>query len=148
VPRVSKAIPLHEAFDGTLGLVFDPTAPDEVCAVVEVRDGLCNPFGIVHGGVYSSIAESVATASTIYRVHSDDRRSAIGSTNHTSLLRPISEGATHASGRVLHAGRTSWTWDVEFRDNERRLCATCRVTVAIRGYTSPPAADGSHDEPA
>ena len=134
VPRISKVIPLHEAFDGTLGLEFDPTAPDDVCAAVRVRDGLCNPFGIVHGGVYSSIAESIATASTVYRVHGDDR-SAIGSTNHTSLLRPISQGAIHARGRVLHAGRTSWTWDVEFRDDEAHLCAMCRVTIAIRSYT-------------
>jgi 1,4-dihydroxy-2-naphthoyl-CoA hydrolase len=137
VPHVSKAIPLHEAFDGTLGLTFDPTAPDDVRASVEVRDGLCNPFGIVHGGVYSSIAESIAAASTIYRVHRDGG-SAIGSTNHTSLLRPISEGAIHARGRVLHTGRTSWTWDVEFRDDEGRLCASCRVTIAIRRYTAAP----------
>lgn len=137
VPRVSKVIPLHEAFDGTLGLAFDPTAPDEVCATVEVRDGLCNPFGIVHGGVDSSIAESIATVSTIYRVHRDGG-SAIGSTNHTSLLRPISEGAIHARGRALHTGRTSWTWDVEFRDDQGRLCASCRVTIAIRRYTAAP----------
>ena len=137
MPHISRVIPLHDAFDGTLGLEFDPTAPDEVCATVGVRDGLCNPFGIVHGGVYSSIAESIATASTIYRVHSDGS-SAIGSTNHTSLLRPISEGAIHACGRVLHAGRTSWTWDVEFRDDEGRLCATCRVTIAVRSYTHRP----------
>lgn len=52
VPRITKAIPLEQAFDGTIGLQFDPTSTDPVTASVPVRDGLCNPFGIVHGGVY------------------------------------------------------------------------------------------------
>jgi len=42
-----------------------------VRATVPVRNGLCNPFGMVHGGIYGSIAESIATAATIYRVHTN-----------------------------------------------------------------------------
>lgn len=102
-----------------------------------VRDGLCNPFGIVHGGVYSSIAESIATATTIYRVHRDGD-AAVGSGYHTSLLRPISAGTIRASAKVLHQGRTSWTWDVLFSDDAGRLCASCRLTIAIRQYTGTP----------
>jgi uncharacterized protein (TIGR00369 family) len=141
VPRLAKAIPLDEAFDGTIGLQFDPTALDPVTASVPVRDGLCNPFGIVHGGVYSSVAESIATACTIYRVFNERLGDgAVGSGNHTSLLRPISEGSINASARVLSRGRTSWTWDVDFTDDAGRLCATCRLAIAIRGYTGTPAA--------
>ncbi len=133
--RASRPIPTTEGFDGTLGLVFDPTAPDEVHAEVAVRDGLCNPFGIVHGGAYSGIAESIATASTVYRVHRDGS-AAVGMGNDTRLLRPISAGAIHAQAHAVHAGRTTWLWDVEFRNDDGRLCATSRVTVAIRAYTA------------
>ncbi|HMJ02067.1 MAG TPA: PaaI family thioesterase [Conexibacter sp.] len=139
MPRASKLIPTTEGFDGTLGLVFDPTAPDEVRATIAVRDGLCNPFGIVHGGAYSGIAESIATASTIYRVHRTGQ-GAIGMGNDTRLLRPISEGAIHAQARTIHTGRTTWLWDVDFHDDDGRLCATSRVTVALRTYRPPPEA--------
>lgn len=137
MPRARKLIPTTEGYDGTLGLDFDPTAADEIRASVPVRDGLCNPFGIVHGGVYGSIAESVATAATIYRVHTDGR-AAIGMGNDTRLLRPISAGTIHARARVLHAGRTTWLWDVEFHDDADRLCAISHVTIAITTYEPPP----------
>ncbi len=137
MPRARTFIPTTEGFDGTLGLDFDPTAPDDIEAVLAVRDGLCNPFGIVHGGVYSSLAESIATPTTIYRVHQQGH-AAIGMGNDTRLLRPISQGQIHARARALHTGRTTWLWDVEFRDDHGRLCATSRVTIAITTYTETP----------
>jgi 1,4-dihydroxy-2-naphthoyl-CoA hydrolase len=103
---------------------------------VPVRDRLCNPFGIVHGGVYGSIAESIATAATIYRVHADGR-AAIGMGTDTRLLRPVSEGSIHAGARTLHTGRSTWLWDVEFHDDADRLCATSRVTIAVTSYSPP-----------
>lgn len=136
MPRARKVIAMTDGYDGTLGLVFDPTEPDEVHATVAVRDGLCNPFGIVHGGVYGSIAESVTTAATIYRVHTQGS-AAIGMGNDTRLLRPISEGEIHALARPLHTGRKTWLWDVEFRDDHGYLCATSRLTIAIKTYTTP-----------
>ena len=138
MPRARKMIPTTDGYDGMIGLVFDPTQPEDVHASVPVRDGLCNPFGIVHGGVYGSIAESIATAATIYRVHTNGS-AAVGMGNDTRLLRPIGEGAIHAVARPLHRGRTTWPWDVEFRDDADRLCATSRITVAIRSYAAPDA---------
>ncbi len=136
MPRTRKLIATTDGYDGTIGLVFDPTAAADVRATVPVRDGLCNPFGIVHGGVYAGVAETMATATTIYRVHADGR-SAVGMSNDTRLLRPISEGDIRARARVLHAGRTTWVWDVEFRDDNGRLCATSRLTIAITTYIAP-----------
>jgi 1,4-dihydroxy-2-naphthoyl-CoA hydrolase len=107
-------------------------------ATVPVRDGLCNPFGIVHGGVYGSIAESIATAATISRVHTNGS-AAIGMGNDTRLLRPIAEGQIHALARTIHAGRTIWLWNVELRDDTGNLCATSLLTIAIKTYSSPAA---------
>jgi hypothetical protein len=42
MPRARKVIPTTEGYDGTTGLAFDPTAPEEIRATVPVRDGLCN----------------------------------------------------------------------------------------------------------
>ena len=58
--------------------------------------------------------------------------------NDTRLLRPISEGAIHASARAIHTGRTTWLWNVDFHDDADRLCATSRLTIAITAYQPPP----------
>ena len=38
----------------------------------------------------------------------------------------------HAEARAFHRGRTSWLWDVEMRNDDGKLCATSRVTIAVR----------------
>lgn len=127
----TRFIPLERTYDALLGLRFDPTEEGDVHATLPVRDDLCQPMGLVHGGVYASVAESLATVATIYRVHADGMY-AIGLSNQTSFVRPILEGQIHATARVCHSGRTTWVWDVEFHDDDQRLCATCRMTIAVR----------------
>jgi uncharacterized protein (TIGR00369 family) len=57
---------------------------------------------------------------------------AMGQSNHTSFLRPVSEGTVHATGTVRHRGRTTWVWEIEFTDDQGMLCALTRVTMAVR----------------
>ena len=52
--------------------------------------------------------------------------------NLTSFLRPVTGGTIHAQATCKHAGRTTWVWEVEMTDDRRRLCATSRVTIAVR----------------
>ncbi len=61
-----------------------------------------------------------------------ERGLAVGMSNNTSFLRPITEGTIHARATRIHGGRTTWIWDVEFRDDDDRLCAVTRMTIAVR----------------
>ena len=53
----------------------------------------------------------------------EDGKIAMGQSNHTSFLRPVSAGSVHAEARPRHRGRTTWVWEVDFTDDEGRLCA-------------------------
>ena len=44
----------------------------------------------------------------------------------------IEHGTIHAEARRRHRGRTTWVWDVELTDDEGRLAALSRVTIAVR----------------
>ena len=59
-------------------------------------------------------------------------QSAQGLSNQTSFLRPILDGTIHAVARRRHRGRTTWVWEVEITDDEGRLCALVRMTIAVR----------------
>jgi uncharacterized protein (TIGR00369 family) len=122
----------HEhGFDGLYGLVLTAVAEDRISAEVEVRDELKQPVGLVHGGVYASIAESIASLGTALGVAADGKM-AMGLSNQTSFLRPITEGTVHATAVVKHRGRTTWVWEVEITDDVGRLCVLTRMTVAVR----------------
>jgi len=86
---------------------------------------------MIHGGVYAAIAETLASTGTARGVYSAGG-AALGMSNNTSFLRPITEGSVHGNAVAIHRGRTTWVWDVEMRDDEGRLCATARVTIAVR----------------
>lgn len=118
-------------FDGLIGLEITEAGDELVIAHVPVRDELKQQFGLVHGGVYAAIAESVASLATGVAVAADGR-AAMGLANQTSFLRPVSEGTIHARAVRKHAGRTTWVWEVEMSDDRGRLCALTRMTVAVR----------------
>jgi 1,4-dihydroxy-2-naphthoyl-CoA hydrolase len=56
----------------------------------------------------------------------------VGQANDNHFLRPATEGTVHAEGEPMHRGRTSWVWDIRFTDDQDRLCAMSRVTIAVR----------------
>ena len=121
---------LH-GFDGLYGLEIHAMTEDEVIAQVPVRDDLKQPAGLVHGGVFASIAESITSIGTWMAVEPDGLV-AQGLSNQTSFLRPILEGTIHAVARRRHRGRTTWVWEVEISDDQQRLCALVRMTIAVR----------------
>jgi 1,4-dihydroxy-2-naphthoyl-CoA hydrolase len=122
-------------FDALYGLEILSADADTVTGVVSVRDELKQPAGLVHGGVYASIADSLASLGTAFQVMPDGKV-AMGLGNHTSFMRPITQGKIHGAASVLHRGRTTWVWDVRITDDHGRLCAVTRMTVAVREQPS------------
>ena len=124
--------PFTEGFAKLVGIEVTALEEDEVRAEVKVRPELLQPAGLVDGGVYATIAEDVCSAATHMAVNADRGAVAMGMSNQTSFLRPITEGTIHAVARPRHRGRTTWVWEVDFLDDDERLCALSRMTIAVR----------------
>jgi len=118
-------------FDALYGLELLEVTDDLVRAQVPVLDKVKQPFGLVHGGVLASIAETLASLGTAVVVMRDGM-AAMGLSNNTSFMRPITEGTIHACAIRRHRGRTTWIWDVEISDDAGRPCAMTRMTIAVR----------------
>ena len=122
---------LDQGFDLLYGLEVTEVGDGVMQGRVAVRDQIKQPAGLVHGGIYAAIAESLATTGTAIAVIPDGNI-AMGLSNQTSFLRPITEGSVNARARARHRGRTTWVWEVECTNEEGKLCALTRVTVAVR----------------
>jgi 1,4-dihydroxy-2-naphthoyl-CoA hydrolase len=118
-------------FNLLLGTEFLETGPDRATARIAVRAELLQPHGAVHGGVMASLAESVCSRATWLAVRNEGLV-ALGQSNEVSFLRPVSDGHLNAVARARHRGRTTWVWDVEISDDEKRVCALARLTIAVR----------------
>ncbi|MFI4991704.1 MAG: PaaI family thioesterase [Solirubrobacterales bacterium] len=139
-PSTQELAASVQGFDRLYGLELLAYDDLQVTAQVVVREELKQPAGLVHGGVYASIAESMASLATALAVIPDGSM-AMGLSNSTSFLRPVTEGTVHAQATRLHRGRTTWVWDVRFTDDAGRVCAITRMTIAVRplpeGVTAP-----------
>ena len=117
--------------EDTLGLELGELHEDRATGRFAVTDSVKQHLGVVHGGVYASLAESIASHATHVAVRKDGN-AAMGLSNMTSFLRPVTEGVVSGEATRLHRGRTTWVWDVRLTDADGHLCAVSRVTVAVR----------------
>jgi 1,4-dihydroxy-2-naphthoyl-CoA hydrolase len=118
-------------FDGLYGLELLTTTGDEVRGRIRIDERHLQPFGIVHGGVYSAAAESMASMGTYVGTGGD--KFVAGLSNVANFLRPVFAGDTVDAVAVpRHRGRTTWVWEVDLRDGQDRPCALVRVTIAVR----------------
>ena len=123
--------PVPGTLDDVLGFELLESSPEGCRARFAVEKRVQQPLGLVHGGAFAALAESMVSLTTHGAVEGDGNF-AVGQSNYTTFLRPVTGGHVTASGKPLHRGRTSWVWDVEFTDDEERLCATTRVILAVR----------------
>jgi 1,4-dihydroxy-2-naphthoyl-CoA hydrolase len=131
VPTAAAINDVLMGFDRHYGLEFLECSDSEVRAQVAVREHHKQPAGLVHGGLYAALAESISSIATGLTVL-EEGNVAMGMANNTSFLRPITQGTVHAHAVRIHRGRTTWLWDVTFTDDDGRTCALTRMTIAVR----------------
>lgn len=118
-------------FDALIGTEWLHDDPDHARVRIAVRDELRQPVGLLHGGVLSSIVESVCSRATALAVFGDGMM-AMGQSIDVSFVRPVTEGHAEVLARARHRGRTTWIWEAEVSDAEGRLCALAKMTIAVR----------------
>jgi 1,4-dihydroxy-2-naphthoyl-CoA hydrolase len=134
--HISPADIFEATLDGTLGFELLEIRPDRVVGRMPVTDRVRQRRGLVHGGAYAALAELLASEATAANVDGGDDLLVMGASNHTSFLRPVTEGTVTGRGRPLHRGRSSWIWDIDLTDDGGRPCAVARVTIAVRRRSS------------
>ncbi|HVW46734.1 MAG TPA: PaaI family thioesterase [Solirubrobacterales bacterium] len=123
-------------FDGYIGTEWLALDPDDARARIAFRDELRQPYGILHGGVYSTLVESLCSYATAVAVY-EQGMIAMGQAIEVSFLRPVTAGHAEARAVARHRGRSTWVWEVEILDADERLCALAKMTMAVRPAPTP-----------
>jgi 1,4-dihydroxy-2-naphthoyl-CoA hydrolase len=124
-------IPLDRSFEGWLGIQWLGLDRESAHVRFQVRENLKQPLGLLHGGIYSAVAETVASVATVNAVWKDGYIGS-GLSNYASFLRPVTEGRVDVLAKLRGHDDREWTWSHEFRDERDRLCALVDVTIAVR----------------
>jgi 1,4-dihydroxy-2-naphthoyl-CoA hydrolase len=116
-------------FDNEIGLVFTELSPDGARAQLEVQPKLLQPMGIVHGGVYCSIIESMASVAAYTWLNANGSGGVVGVNNNTDFLRAIDAGTVYGTATPLHRGRRQQLWLVTITDATDRVVARGQVRL-------------------
>jgi 1,4-dihydroxy-2-naphthoyl-CoA hydrolase len=122
---------LRSHFDELLGTEWLDDDPDRARVRLPIRDELRQPVGLMHGGVMSSLVESVCSRATALAVLGDGM-AAMGQSISVNFIRPITAGAAEVRARARHRGRTTWVWDAEVLNDDGKVCALAQMTIAVR----------------
>jgi 1,4-dihydroxy-2-naphthoyl-CoA hydrolase len=119
----------------TMGLTFVKVAEDEVIAELTVESKHYQPMGIVHGGVYCSMVETVCSVGAFMHA-SKHGLMVVGVDNQTSFLKATRKGTLRASARPLVTGRRTQLWEANIHDHAGKLVSTGRVRLVCLEPTS------------
>lgn len=120
---------LGNGFDTELGLTYLEVTPDGGRARLDIHDKLLQPWGIVHGGVYCSIVESLASVSAHVWLSENGGGTVVGVNNNTDFLRAISSGTVTAESTPIHRGRRQQLWLITITDDNDRVVARGQVRL-------------------
>ena len=121
----------HLHFDELIGTEWVSDDPDDARVRLSIRDDLRQPFGLMHGGVMSTLVESVCSRATAGAVY-EDGMAAMGQSINVSFIRPVTEGSVEVRAKARHRGRTTWIWEAEVLNDEGKVCALAQMTIAVR----------------
>jgi 1,4-dihydroxy-2-naphthoyl-CoA hydrolase len=102
---------------------------DRVVARIPVA-GNTQPYGLLHGGATAALCETIGSIGT--SIHIGLERRPVGIQLSVNHLRAVREGSVTATAVPVHVGRTTALWDMRVEDDEGRLVAVGRLTLAIR----------------
>lgn len=122
-----------------LDIQVDEQTGTRVSGSVAADERHHQPWGLVHGGLYTSVIETFATLGA-YEAVKDRGLQAVGVSNATDFLRPHRSGRLGVVAVPIHQGRSQQLWQVEVRrPDDGKLVARGQVRLQnIEGATGPP----------
>jgi len=117
-----------DGWNSAMGVRMVRATADEVIAEIEIDGRHRQAYGIVHGGVYAGMIETVSSVAAALwaRRH---QQSVVGLDNHTSFLNAVREGKLTATARPLMRGRRTQVWEATVSDGSGRLAAQGKVRL-------------------
>lgn len=112
-----------------LGIEFTAQGIDWLEATVPVDQRTIQPFGLLHGGISATLAETLASAASL--LCCEENQFPVGTELNISHLKSVKQGKALGRALPLNLGRDSQVWEIRIQDENNRLCAVARLTVRL-----------------
>jgi uncharacterized protein (TIGR00369 family) len=112
-----------------LDIEFEEQGPTRVTGSIAADERHQQPWGLVHGGLYTTAIETFATVGA-YETVKGHGQTAVGVSNVTDFLRPHRSGRLDVVATPIQQGRSQQLWLVEIRrPGDQKLVARGQVRL-------------------
>ncbi len=118
----------NDTFDGLIGHKLVQLEENYVETKLEINESHLQPFGLVHGGVYSAMAESAIS----YGASINQKSIWAGVNNNTDFIASATKGTLILKAKPIKLGKRSQLWEAEIF-NDKTLCAKSTVRMSNLG---------------
>src|SRR2546423_450868 len=127
--KVALSLTSASEFMDLLDIHVDELSPTRVAGSIAADERHHQPWGLVHGGLYTAAVETFATTGA-YEAVSDRGQRVVGVSNATDFLRPHRSGRLDVLAAPIQQGRTQQLWQVEIRrPDDGKLVARGQVRL-------------------
>lgn len=113
----------------TLGIEVVEIGDDFLRGRVPVNRRTCQPYGLLHGGVSVTLAETLGSLGAAFACPPGQR--VVGLDINANHLRATQSGWVTATARPVHIGRTTQVWQIDMQDDQGRPTCVSRITMAV-----------------
>lgn len=127
---------MHNPFEGGTnyvlhtGIELTEAGPDLASGRLVIEEIHHQPYGVVHGGVYCTMIETLASTGAALWAVENGMAGAVGLSNKTDFIRATTEGVLIGSAVPIHRGRTQQLWQVDLsKEADGKLVAHGEVRL-------------------
>lgn len=119
------------SFVDHLGIRFTAFDGKSISGVIDITPFHLQPVGVVHGGVYIALAETIAGAGSSLLIENEEKI-ALGNTINSQHISSLKSGRITATGTLIHKGTFKHIWDIKITDESGKLISISRVNNSIK----------------
>lgn len=120
----------HGTMGEHLGIEVTDIGEDYLEARMPVDHRTVQPDRILHGGASVALAETLGSVGGTMCVDRESFR-IVGVEINANHLRPAMTGYVTGRASPIHLGRRTQVWNIEIRDDRKRLVCVSRLTIAV-----------------
>ena len=123
---------LHDTMVEAMQVKFLPSDDDIALCEMPITDTVRQYLGVLHGGAYLALAETIAGAGSLHLTGFDMDAKVCGtevSGSHVSMS--ATHGKVYGKARLVYAGYSTHVWNVEIVGEDGTVLSVERVTNRI-----------------
>ena len=114
----------------TLGIEYTEVGDDYICGTMPVDARTHQPMGIMHGGASAALIETLGSIGSHLLIESETEFSS-GLDLNINHIRAVRSGIVFGKAQIVHKGKTTHVWQVDIKNQEKKLVSTGRLTVFV-----------------